>query len=758
MMKAERIEIFVSYAHKDEKLRQGLEKQLKALQRRRLIDVWYDREIGAGAEWEREIDRHLSTAQIILLLISPDFMDSDYCYSIEMKQAIEQHKRGEACVIPIILRPTDWQIPPLDKLQALPKDAKPVTMWQNRDAGFLNVAQGLRKVVEELTRKSSIPPAIPEQTDDQDGVLLAPNYLQFGSYKKAWSRDHRGLFLLLLDQSGSMNQTVLMQGHTFTLAQMATSIINSLLFSVVMKSTSDYNTGRRKDFCDFIVFGYRDRVIPLLNTAGTPVPLPDLAERPRGSHRVRVSAYDALRGRAVPVDREEPYWIEPYANGVGTEMSSAISRAYQTIQQWLDADLRRHQSFPPMVINITGGRYMEGRNSNFVREAALLRQLHTDDGAVLLFNCYISQSSTQSLAFPSNVGQIKDLGLTDEERLCAEQLFEISSMVPAPMAAQAERTFRVSLPFGARGFLCNASGVELIDFLSWGTRPAATQSQDIHIWHTIQEYDSALREASTRVNDPDIKHRTLLQDASGPVHLNWRKGSVCVYKFDNWIVKCFTGTPPADMRERYLAISEYFSRHTARLSCLIFQQWIENGIWINHRNWPFIKSEYIQHIPLGTFLRDMALSQNKNQTLVLKLAKQWLDMITLLESLNIAHGDFDITNVLVCGTPPDITLRLIDFDCMYVPALAGRQLWEHGHEHFQPPQSSVRHFNNEMDRFSALVIYLSLIALAEDPLLWEKCQADNDDKLLLGADDFRNLATSKAFQLLREKQNNLELQ
>src|SRR5262249_19776894 len=153
-----------------------------------------------------------------------------------------------------------------------------------------------------------------------------------------------------------------------------------------------------------------------------------LAERPRGLRRVRISRYDALKGQPVSSDEEEPYWIEPYANGVGTGMSSAISRAYQTIQQWLEADIRRHQSFPPMVINITGGRYMEESNSNFVREAAILRQLHTDDGAVLLFNCYIGQSSTKSLAFPGSVGQIKDLGLSDEERRCAEQLFEISSM------------------------------------------------------------------------------------------------------------------------------------------------------------------------------------------------------------------------------------------------------------------------------------------------------------------------------------------
>lgn len=99
------IKIFFCYAREDEILRKGLEKQLRALMRQGLIDVWYDREISAGTEWERELDKQLNTAQIILLLVSPDFMDSDYCYGVEMKRAMERHEQGDAHVIPIILRP-----------------------------------------------------------------------------------------------------------------------------------------------------------------------------------------------------------------------------------------------------------------------------------------------------------------------------------------------------------------------------------------------------------------------------------------------------------------------------------------------------------------------------------------------------------------------------------------------------------------------------------------------------------------------------
>ena len=117
------IELFLCYAHEDEELRLSLERQLRALKRQGWIDVWHDRQIPPGGEWEGEVDKHLNSAQIILLLISPDFMDSDYCYGIEMRRALERHDSRKARVIPIILRPTLWQGTPFSKLQALPTGA-----------------------------------------------------------------------------------------------------------------------------------------------------------------------------------------------------------------------------------------------------------------------------------------------------------------------------------------------------------------------------------------------------------------------------------------------------------------------------------------------------------------------------------------------------------------------------------------------------------------------------------------------------------
>lgn len=145
-----KIEIFFSYAHEDEMWRKELDKQLSLLKRQGLISSWHDRQISAGTEWEKEINMHLNNAQIILLLVSPNFMSSPYCYSDELKQAIKRHKGREARVIPIILRPVDWKNAPFGNLQALPSEAKPITMWRNQDEAFFNVVKGIHRAIKEI--------------------------------------------------------------------------------------------------------------------------------------------------------------------------------------------------------------------------------------------------------------------------------------------------------------------------------------------------------------------------------------------------------------------------------------------------------------------------------------------------------------------------------------------------------------------------------------------------------------------------------
>ncbi len=150
-MTSEPVKLFYSYAGADEALRDQLNDHLALLRRQGFISEWYDREISRA----EEIDARLKTAHIILLLISPSFIASDYCYGIEMQEAMHRHEAGEARVIPIILRPVDWEASPFGKLLALPKNAKPVTQWPNRDAAFTDIVKGIRKAVDELNHNSS---------------------------------------------------------------------------------------------------------------------------------------------------------------------------------------------------------------------------------------------------------------------------------------------------------------------------------------------------------------------------------------------------------------------------------------------------------------------------------------------------------------------------------------------------------------------------------------------------------------------------
>jgi TIR domain len=151
------VKIFFCYAHEDEDLLNKLKTHLRPLQRNGLIDVWYDRDISAGTRWEEEINTHLNEADIILLLVSPDFINSDYSYGKEMQRALERDQRREAKVIPIILRPIYWQDTPFSKLQILPRDGTPIIdpKWNSLDHAFYNVTEGIKRVVEQQNRVNS---------------------------------------------------------------------------------------------------------------------------------------------------------------------------------------------------------------------------------------------------------------------------------------------------------------------------------------------------------------------------------------------------------------------------------------------------------------------------------------------------------------------------------------------------------------------------------------------------------------------------
>ena len=148
-------EVFFAYAREDKHLREELAKHLRILERKGVIATWHDFMIIAGDEFDTVIHKHLDNASIVLLLVSPDFLDSEYCYTIEMKRALERHRAGECRVIPVIIRPCSWRDTPLGDLHALPTNGKAITTWRSKDVAFQDVYKGIKTAVEKITGTES---------------------------------------------------------------------------------------------------------------------------------------------------------------------------------------------------------------------------------------------------------------------------------------------------------------------------------------------------------------------------------------------------------------------------------------------------------------------------------------------------------------------------------------------------------------------------------------------------------------------------
>ncbi|WP_245501290.1 toll/interleukin-1 receptor domain-containing protein [Lichenibacterium minor] len=139
--------IFFSYSHKDEELRDRLETALATMKRQGLIEAWHDRRLRAGDDFDKGVRAELESADVILLLVSPDFIASDYCHDVEVARALERQERGDARVIPVILRACDWHPTPFGKLLAAPRDGKPTKSWPDLDEAFLDVVQMIRSAL-----------------------------------------------------------------------------------------------------------------------------------------------------------------------------------------------------------------------------------------------------------------------------------------------------------------------------------------------------------------------------------------------------------------------------------------------------------------------------------------------------------------------------------------------------------------------------------------------------------------------------------
>ena len=269
-------------------------------------------------------------------------------------------------------------------------------------------------------------------------------------------------------------------------------------------------------------------------------------------------------------------------------------------------------------------------------------------------------------------------------------------------------------------------------------------------WPTRDDYDLAMLERSRTVFDPDIRSGNLYQDKMGIRRYGGANLYICIYRVDDWIVRCFCSRPPRkppdDIKDRYRAIHRFYQNNFDKVSALIPMIYLEQGITVDYVDryagiitdtqvLPIVKIPFIKARSLGRFILD----HHQKRQIMEQLDNAWLRMMRELEDANMAHGDLDLTNILVEENGSDLTLKLIDYDNVWIPQLDGLKQTEYGHASFQHPAflpPNPRPYNIEMDRFSALVIYISLKALAARPQLYYEWGADESDRLLLSKEDF----------------------
>ncbi len=185
------VDIFIAYSHNDLIYKDQLKKFMRPLLNSGQVKVWDDRDIEAGREWEAEIKERLYGADVILLLVSPDSLDSDYFYGKEVEVSLQRHAKGEAVVVPVILRPCLWEDTPISILEALPTKGKPVTQWPSQDEAFTDVAKSLGKITKRLLEQSRQLKDIEEQRRQYAAAVKAADHLyaqqRWGEARKAYT-------------------------------------------------------------------------------------------------------------------------------------------------------------------------------------------------------------------------------------------------------------------------------------------------------------------------------------------------------------------------------------------------------------------------------------------------------------------------------------------------------------------------------------------------------------------------------------------
>ncbi len=259
-------------------------------------------------------------------------------------------------------------------------------------------------------------------------------------------------------------------------------------------------------------------------------------------------------------------------------------------------------------------------------------------------------------------------------------------------------------------------------------------------WPTPQDYNEAVQSPQVVCSDSELKKavpETTKLGLPKPITGNF----ACVYRFSRgrkeWAVRCFHRRY-AGRRNRYAQISRTLADF--RLPYTVPFSYLHRGIRIRGQWYPVLKMEWVRGLLLNSYI-EKNISKPKA---IVALADKWREMISALREAGIAHGDLQHGNILIVGGE----IRLVDYDGMYVPALSGLRSNETGHPNYQHPHRPASHYGPDLDNFSAWVIYVSLVALAADPTLWEKTTR-GDEALIFRRRDFEYPAQSRAFALLK---------
>ncbi|HWO66657.1 MAG TPA: hypothetical protein VNO31_42170 [Umezawaea sp.] len=255
-------------------------------------------------------------------------------------------------------------------------------------------------------------------------------------------------------------------------------------------------------------------------------------------------------------------------------------------------------------------------------------------------------------------------------------------------------------------------------------------------------YVEALQNTALCFDDPELKGaRVELDKLHRPRAISGNFASVFSVTAANgrrYAIKCFT-REVSDQEVRYRAVSDHLARLDHRWK--VGFTYLPHGIMVDGHRYPILKMDWVEATSLTRWLDDHV----NDSTAVARVAQRFAELVAELEHSGIAHGDLQHGNLLVVG---DGSLRLVDYDGMYVPALAGAGAAELGHRNYQSPSRSQADFDPTIDRFSAWVIYLSLVALAAEPALWHQLREDGGEYLLLAEDDFTDPMTSSRFSIL----------